>query len=137
MRVLRRLRGRYRDNEARRGLLGPILATVRERVRDEFLSARDGGRARTEADDPHHRENRPLVHLHPDRYRADVPVQLEATRRTLAITHIRSSDEVQGAKKVLHGALRLSGFAVRYFVILVDSRLLDVSVSTCVTYELL
>lgn len=128
--ALRRSRERHRDNEARHCLYDLLRAVIRDRVCDEFLSARVRGRAGAEALDAHHRENRPFVHLRLDRYRVDVQIQLEDTSRALAITRLRSRDEPQGARKASHGALRLLYLAVRYCVVLVDSRIFNVSVST-------
>lgn len=127
--VLRRRRGRNRDVEIRCRLHDLLYVIIYNHLRGEFLRTREGGCARTATVGAHYGENEPLVHQRFDRHHVDLLVQLENESRSLAITYLRSSHKVQGASKVLQDALHQLDLAVRYYGILVDSRILDVPVS--------
>lgn len=65
---------RYRDNEVRRYLFGPVWIPVHRSLHREFLHAPLGRRDRTEAADAHRGEDRSLVCLRLKRYRNDILV---------------------------------------------------------------
>lgn len=127
--VLRRRRRRYRDNEIQRRLYGFFHVIVCDYLRDEFLRTREGKRVRKTVVYTHHCENRHVVCFRFVRHCVDLLVQLEIASRSLAITNLRSSHEVQGTCKVSRDTLPLLDVAVLCYGILVDSGIFHVSVS--------
>lgn len=75
MRIVRRQRGRYRGDEIRRHLLGPVCVAIRKFLCNKFLYALlDGRRIGAEASDAHRCQNVALVRLRLERHCDDVVV---------------------------------------------------------------
>jgi hypothetical protein len=127
--ILHRQRGRYLNDETRRTLLGSVRVSVHKSLRSKFLYAPNGWYTKPKTADTYCGENGSIICLRLEWYCHDVVVQLEDTSRALTLTHLRPSDQIQGTKKLSQKALLLLGLVLRYFIILVDSRIYNILVS--------